>query len=304
MSEIDDLVAVYKASLDSLSEQKKAELEKELWDVYKSSIPAGQAAGHRRAWFKSVFDDSPTRYEHRQHMLSSGSWVQPFWDLYESGVPHWTIFRLYQTARTLAVEKSVIPAVAAKRVLEAHFSGKVVDLPPDSRPEESAPEELVPLADPFVQDSQISRTKAFIARLASMTDEYVKASLVGLSADQASVRKAVSDFSSYVSEASEDFRRKLSSLRSSATRDAQPRVSRSQFRSACEVLGVSFQFGGPVDLKACKRMMLNRARDLHPDKNGGSHSARAEYQAVIESYGLLESYAEGMKNENGEFANG
>jgi hypothetical protein len=325
MAEIDELIAVYKASLDSVTEFEKAQLEKELWDVYCSSCVNGKLPGPRRDWFKSVMDEPQGRYEHRSLMLASGPWVLPFWKMYEAKIPHWTVFRLYHSAKQRAVELETSYEEASEHVIRAHPSKPVAafsKLVPSSRtfpsgtdllraagppPAEEGPSfEPGPAARFDPSDSQSAKTRAFVSALNSLVDGYVAASLHGLPGDEDYLNKSVSDFLMFVEEASEDLRRRVGAyrVRSKNVVIAPVRVTRSQFRTACEVLGVTCSYGSPVDLKACKRMMMKRAARLHPDRNGGSHAAVSEYKAVIDSYDVLEKYAEGIRQEDGDSTHG
>lgn len=315
MSEIDRMIAQYVEQRPSMKEKQKAEAERRLWEAHCASLPEGERPGYRRDWFQEVLDGPAAGYEQRQMMLNAGPWVDPLWAMLDSGSAHYAVVRLFRKAKELAAKDQVPHEQAVRRVIDeygasGHLSysadGKVFRrLSPTEKARSVPPASISELeVDPSFDgsSSQNSRSKKFLLQLALLTDGYLKSSFGELEESDALLLKLASDeFIGFVREAAEDLKRRVNSVRSSVkTAGRRQRVSREQFRQACEVLNLPYSYGQKVDLRFCKKTMLKRAGPLHPDRNRGSHSAQVEYQAVIESYDVLEKYSEGQKHENGE----
>lgn len=313
MSDVSKLIAQYREQRGSMGEKQKAEAERRLWEAHCVSSGAGNH-GYRRDWFAKVLDGSAGAYEHRQMMLNAGPWVDPLWDMLDKGAAHYVVVRLFRQAREVAAKEQIAHERAVRRVIDEYNAAGVVAHSQDGKvfrrmtPTEKArsippPSDHEPDSDFGSLGTQNARSKKFLIQLSVLTDSYLKSCVEGPDDDtQLALRMASEEFVSFVREAAEDFKRRVNAVRSMVRKESRrQKVSREQFRQACEVLNLPYAYGQKIDLRFCKKTMLKRAAPLHPDRNNGSHSARAEYQAVVESYQVLEQYAEGMKlNEDGE----
>jgi len=319
MNELDKLVAAYKSECGAMSEKQKAESERRIWAVRYSSLGPDVPKGDRREWLASALGGTSAEYEHRSNLIGAGAWADPFWGMADSGASLYTVIRLFRDARKIVTSGQATHEDAVRSVIDGYNSLGYMARSPEGKvfrksgPGGRTPRPSDPPSVPGPSDrpkdynfdgssSQNSRSKKFLSELMSLADSYVLSSLADPDADEAlNLRIAKDDFLSYVREAAEDLRRRVTASRSVARKDVRrQRVTREHFRHACEVLNLPYVYGHAVDLRFCKRTMLKRAGPLHPDRNNGSHSAQSEYQAVIESYAVLEKYTEGLKNENGD----
>ena len=159
--------------------------------------------------------------------------------------------------------------------------------------------------DMDMDGTQNTRSKQFMTRVMSLSDEFLRTSVPDLSEiDSMTMKLAKDDFVSFVRESVEDLRRKILTMRQQSKKDRgrASRVSRDGLREASEVLGISVVYGVDVDLHRAKKIMIRRCAQLHPDKNGPvTEQQKNEYTAVVNAFKTLETYMEGRKlNENGE----
>jgi len=313
MNDLTKMISSYKGNSKSMTERQKAELESQLWASYTAS--SGKSSnGSSREWLVTVLGGKSRDYELRFTLWNAGEWVQPLWDLLENGMPRTTAVRLMREARSNASLNRVSLAVSLQAVLAAYNESGYEARTPEGKtyrrtsPGQKSQQETESESNPIFDSDQfqITRSKKFRDKLVALTSEYVRTSLTDYpNIDVIEARRAVDDFTSFVREACEDLRRKISVMRSEGRKDSKrQKVTRDQLRHACEVLGISVIYGHVPDLRVAKRAMLKRARELHPDRHGGSEKTRAEYQAVIESYGVIETYEKGLTvHANGDRSN-
>lgn len=316
MNKLQELITTYAQERGQMSEKQKAEAEVRIWDMHLTSIPRGEEKPERRYWLSSTLNGTLAEFELRNSLINAGAWVEPLWKMSESGTPLYTIIRLFRKARFMAVSDKM-PCEAALRVVLDYYNsgydarsqnGKAVKRRhPTFKPrsKSSIPPSEHERINSDSSSSQNTRSKQFLSDIMSLVEVYSTASVSDLGSDDfVLLQMAKEDFMNHAREAVEDFRRRISASRASSRKnEKKQKITRDKFKRACEVLNLPYTYGRPVDLRICKRTMLKRAGPLHPDRNNGSHSARVEYQAIIESYVTLETYSEGLKNENGDRIN-
>ncbi len=308
---LEELVQLYRETQDTLSEWEKAELENQIWEArFDREGPGLSRISERREWFRNKFGGNCNIYEKRSALFRSREWTQPIWDKINGGMPLTTAYPLYKRAKELSKVSGDSEQKSLEIILKNPRAGlppipppsgvQVITAPPVIAPkEEPIPvihhkkEKINPKEEPS-ETPQISNSKEYFRRMKDLTDSFVKSSLVDIEpylADQLS-----QEFTGWVREAYDDLRRKVSKHRQEASRTDNPRkrVSRAVFKRACEVLAFQAVFGKSLDLRAAKRRMITRARDLHPDRRDGSTETVAEYRAVVEAYQVLEQYTDEM----------
>jgi hypothetical protein len=303
--ELQQLIAEYKKAFGSLSEKQRAEEER---DLYELACPDGKGA--KREWMVANLGGQAQHYEHRAMLIMAGPWVDPLWKMFDEGVSRQTIVNLFRQARNLIARKHLAGEVALQQVIEEYNKTGHEARTPDGKiyrrrtPMEKQRSQPPPSMSqiPVEMDmdaTQNRRSKQFFSRLIALTDEYVRTSLVGLNhIDELEIKIAKDEFSSYIREACEDFRRRVYVMRSSSKKDRErrSRITREQLRQAAEVLGIPFVWDRDVDLKKAKKIMLRRLAQLHPDKGATTEAQKAEYTAVREAYDTLERYMEGRQS--------
>jgi hypothetical protein len=309
------LLVDYKEKLATMSEKQKAESEQCIWMAWEET-PNMPKFESRRDWAVATFGGSAAEYETRSMMLLAGPWTEPLWRMVDEGVSRGSVRNLFRQARKMVADEQVPHETALQRVIEAYnkmgyvaktADGKVYRRMSPTEKQRSRPPpamEDVPI-EMDMDSTQNRRSKLFLSRLTSLTDEFLRKSVPGLNGiDELQTKIYRDEFVSYMREAVDDLRRRVYALRSSAKKERTrlSRVSRDSLRLASEVLGISVVWSQDVDLKKAKKIMLTRAAQLHPDQKGPqTEQQKAEYRAVIEAYKTLERYMEGRKShEDGE----
>ena len=307
------LIDQYKEEFSSMSEKRKAEEER---DLYLLANP--DQRGGKREWMVKHLGGHAQHYEQRSMLIMAGPWVNPLWKMFDEGVTRNSIIQLFRQARDLIANKHMTSEGALTQVINTYNSTGYEARTPEGRryrkmtPMEKQRSQPPPANISIEMDmdtTQNRRSKQFLLRLVALTDEFVRTSLVGLShIDSLEMKITTDEFTSYVREACDDFRRRVYNMRSSAKKERvrQARVNRDELREAAEVLGISVVWDQDVDLRKAKKIMFRRAAQLHPDKTGPvSNEQKTEFTAVQEAYKTLERYMEGRKsNEVGERSHG
>jgi len=311
--ELRDLIAQYKKSFPTMTEKQRAEEER---DLYLLANP--DQRGGKREWMVANLGGATQHFEQRAMLIMAGPWVNPLWKMFDEGTSRNTIILLFRKARDLVSHKHMQGDEAIQKVLEEYNSqGHEAHTPEGRRYRRMSPVEKQrsrppPMTDvPIEMDmdaTQNRRSKQFMLRLMALTDEFVRTSLVGIShIDELEMKIAKGEFTSYIREACDDFRRRVYNMRSSSKKERErlSRVTRDELRQAAEVLGIPIVWDKDVDLRKAKKIMLRRCAQLHPDRGPVSDEQKAEFTAVREAYGTLERYMEGRKsNEVGERSHG
>ena len=300
------MIARYKASFDSWTEKQKAEAERDLWNTFKSENPS--YLGGKREWLKSTLGGPSLNYEQRSQLIMAGPWVGQLWAMIDSGTTQNSVIKLFRQARDRVAKTQIPGEEAVRQVIEEYNSrgheaktpsGKVYRRVTPLERQRTNPPSDIPI-EMDMDASQNRRSKQFMSRLIALADEYIRTSLTNTShIDEMMLKIAKDEFASFVREACDDLRRRVYVLRSSSKKDLQrlTRTTREQLREASEVLGISVVWGGEIDLRKAKKIMLRRCAQLHPDKTGSmTDEQRAEYTAVINAYKTIERYMEGRKS--------
>jgi hypothetical protein len=310
------LIAHYKASFSVWSEKQKAEAERDLWMVFKAANP--EYRGGKREWLKTTLEGPSLNYEHRSQLIMAGPWVNQLWTLLDEHMTYSTVITLFRLARDRMSKTQIPGEEAVRQVVEEYNSQGHIAKTPDGRVyrkmtplerQRTQPPPSMILIGMDMDAPQNKRSKQFMSRLVALADEYVRTSLTNTShIDEMMLKIAKDEFTSFVREACDDLRRRVYNLRSSSKKDLErlTRVTRSQIQEASEVLGISIVWGGEVDLRKAKKIMLRRCAQLHPDKTGSmTEEQKTEYTAVVNAYKTIERYMEGRKsNAAGERSHG
>lgn len=312
---LEELIELYRVNLETMTEWDKAVLESQIWDLRATKEgPGVSRLGERREWFQNKFGGTYAQYERRAALYHARDWTQPLWEKIKGGSSLNDVYNYYKRAKELGKLNGKPGPSAFRASLELVLVDKNAGLPPPvvvvkpvpeqravpspkEKEEEPAPEpkEAAHRRPVDYQDvtglPQISNSKEYLRRMKELTDDFVRSSLGDIDPYQADILTA--EFMGWIREAYDDLRRKVSKYRQEANSEStKKRVSKEAFKRACEVLSFRGTFGKPIDLRAAKKRMFVRARDLHPDSNEGSTEKVAEYDAVQKAYRVLEQYTE------------
>jgi hypothetical protein len=315
--DIKKLVAQYKESFSSMTEKKRAEEER---DLYLLANPNGRdGKGGKREWLAAYVGGATQHFEQRAMLLTAGPWVNPLWEMFDKDTSRSTIIQLFRNARNTMVRKQIPGEEALKITLDEYnnrgheartSSGKTYRrMSPLEKQRSSPPSPMKDMSIEMDMDaSQNRRSKQFFSQMTALSDEFVRTSLVRVSGiDELTIKIAKDEFTSFIQEACNDFRRRVYVMRSASKKDhvRAARITREKLREAAEVLGISIVWDQDIDLRKAKKIMFRRCAQLHPDHSNTSDEQKAEYRAVVEAYNIIERYMEGRKtNEVGERSHG
>jgi hypothetical protein len=283
---MDQLMQQYSQTKLTLSEKQKAELEREIWFQYSTAKGRGfSKETPRRSWFQSHFGGTKKEYQDRSVLMNAGPWVEPIWQRIESGLPVSTALNLIKISKNKAASSGSSNEDALKKALEEYDSIKYTC-------RNAAGKEFkrnAPYKENCDKPGSIGDSSEFFRQIRTLTEEFLNVRLVGI--DPYLAEQAKTEFVEWIKQGYEDLRKRIMRHRRDAKQEVMAKIGRTRFVQSCEVLGIRATFGKPIDLNKAKKAKFNRVKNLHPDKNDGSHALQEEYQAVIKAYNLLEDYA-------------
>ncbi len=292
------LISEYEEIRRSNDEKEKALCESRM---YRASLMGSIRIFAK--WASEKFGEPPVCYEQRLSLVSAGEWAEPLWKMLDDGASRNTVIELFRAAKRNVTEPTVSPREALAKILEEYRSNNSV-LPKGVKPKAEKAAKSVSMSMDM-DDSQNKRSKQFLNRITTLADEFIRTSIRNITPiEEMGVKVAKEEFTLFIREACDDFRRRVYVLRSGSRKDQErsSRITRDNLRDAAEVLGISVVWGNKVDLRFAKKMMMTRCAQLHPDKAGAmSDKQKGEYTAVVEAYKTFDRYMEGFKShEDGE----
>lgn len=290
MSHLLTLIAEYRDKANDWSEHERAQAELAIWRE------RGGQAGGRREWFAETFGGSQREYEERYYLQTSQG-TAPLWEAVEAR--QITMSRaviIHREAKRAAAQERGLVVKEVKRLLAEYLALPVVriehGMPIHGRRPERAIKPRRSQLDP----------KEFRAKLRELIGRYVGQRLDGVHADV--IARRIDQLDAELQQLLDDFGERLHRDKANANRRAdaentataiQHRIRRRAFTEACRTLNITVPPPNrPIDLAAAKKAKRALVREYHPDRNPAT---RAAYEAVIEAYRTIETYAE--ENERG-----
>lgn len=260
----------YQNERETLSSFDLAMLELEIFRLSKSSRKEKASQGK---WLAKLFGVSPAAVGARLELLNQGEWVKRLWKDMDNGLAPTTATRLMRFVREQSEDME-------KRV-----------------------QLLNSFTEEFLRTKKFPTIKAPANRSSIILQQTSKGFLSDVEvlarkfADECNLENTcekdilVDDFITSIKVAIEDFRRSVYKKRKEKKED-EIRVGRRTLAMACEVLGITCNFGKvpTCGWNQARVIYSKRAAQLHPDKNNGSEATVSEYQRVIESWEALKTY--------------
>lgn len=290
---LEDLSSLYSVQM---TEHERAKLEAQIWGL----VPASERSkGGIGGYFRKKFSIPGYAITNRHQLHLEGDNAIPLWDRIHRGMPIHTAMLILREARRSSQLTGISLVDEIKRHIDKHdnlgvavqtSTGKVFRRNPAAKVQtEAAPSEL-PRAE-----QEIADTKNLWTTMRTMVSEYLDVRLEGCdSSDVDDVKRRVSaDLNAVISDMQATVRRVLRG------RVDVESVTRSQVIDACRALGMDPPPPGkPVDEKKAKHQRKVYSRQYHPDVHGGSEETRHLFQAVNDSYKILERYNEQFQLSN------
>lgn len=295
----------YREKSPGLTQRERAAFERDIWALRRSII-GGTKPGAMRSFFNDTFGGGPGGYECRSCLINGGELSEPIWAAIEQ-----KLFGVHTGSSILAdARKATQDPEERKRIVREliEIKSKSNHLAPANAKTSKAKSRLVakkpepaatpsPAPAPASPDLLKQAISDYTKRLESLTAELLFR--LGSSLDAHESADIYQDFM-------ETLKLQLNELRQNIQRGCrrtlaqEDRVGRVRFMQACEVLGIPGAWGKPIDLKLAKQRKWERARQLHPDRNGGSREHEVELQGVMDAYDILEQYSQQQKNHGGQ----
>lgn len=291
---LEELSSLYNVQM---TEHERARLEAQIWGLVPSSERSKGGIG---GYFRRKFNIPGYAITNRHQLHLEGEVVAPLWDRIHQGMPIHTAMLILRDSRRSSQATGISLADEIKRHLEKHdnlgiavqtSTGKVFRRNPAARATraESVESEL-PRAT-----QEVSEAKNLWAKMRTMVSEYLDARLEGCDPSDIddTKRRVEADLNVVISDMQDAVRRAVRG------RVDVESVTRRQVVDACRALGMDPPSPGkPVDEKKAKQQRKLYSRQYHPDVHGGSEETRHLFQAVNDSYKVLERYNEQFQSSN------
>lgn len=290
---VGDLIAHHRQLVEAGATDKAlAEVEYRVMEAAPEDIPR---SGHALLkWASSVLKQSQHMMARRRELWIAGAPADPLWARVDAGMPIGRTARVLRAARGRASRRN---REAFRRAIEEELRKMDYRPSPEPAAEAAAPTPILPTAgeaaDPFPSLPPLPApglaAREFWQRLREVLAEHMRPRLEFMPEHE---RDRLLD----------DFDRDVQSLcaqhsskwkKSARAQQDQQRVSRQRFANALRVLhmdpprrGASLE---PLLAQANKQKKI-MARLYHPDSHGGSEHTRAQYQAVLDAFLVVEQY--------------
>lgn len=278
---------------------KLAEMEEKLWNFVRELEGTNSTHLHsRRIWFYQNFGGKTSEYEIRGTLLKGEEAAHVLFERMDTGtMSHSMAKKILGKARQLGKQYGVDLDITVKSVLKQYKGSKSsvdrakLDKVPSARKETAvrairdADTNFDPKEDPTKLSKQFKHT------VMAATENYIKAMFANRNMSEALKSRMADDFRISMDQLIDTWRRDLVISKQQNREDSLNQISRAKFKWACEVLGLSYKFSDPIDIKKVNKKKLIRARNLHPDRNP-TPEAEEEYLAVISAFDTLKQYDE------------
>lgn len=265
-AKLEGKIAAYKAGAHQLSEQQKAMLEDELWQLKLSMAGSGFSKKvERRDWICEVLGVKTGQSSDRAALFRAGAAADPIWDAIAAGelsLP--SGYDVLRQARKFFPKSDL--AAAVKRVLNKDVAEEVPE------PEEDAG----------------ARSGRFYLKIRKMIEVNTRQQLEG--ADEFTVQKIVGDFDKLLAAEFTALGGEIYRLKMRDKKDAIDKIGHTRFKQACQILCIEdASFSKPIDTKLLRNRYKIVLKATHTD-HSGTRETEGAYQAVVEAYQVLTQF--------------
>ena len=279
--------------------RRKAELEEQMWACL--SIRERAPFHGRAKYFAHTLGGSQRQYGERMYLLNAKE-NEELWRRVEfEAMGLTTATRLHREARANA-ERHKIPLKDALFLVLKEYDR----LPQQKTPSGHVVHKRTPTSLSRTKQKQIKKERrkagqirrngdAFWMELRDTIREYVVAHLPdGETVEVEPVWRALETDLRVVID---DFQARLSRLRKEQ-REALAPIKRARLRNACQTLHLDPPTkNSPLNMAKVRKQKRVLARAYHPDAHGGDESMRAQYDAVLEAYRIIEQWQNEQEKE-------
>jgi hypothetical protein len=263
-----------------------AVLEHQIWNQLKLDQKDGldtSPVEMRRNWFHRRFSPkyggNISDYMLRNAIYNAGSWAHPLFDRVDHGFIKLSAAALVvREAKKMAKGSGIDQSTALARIIETPTKCK-------------QPAPISTESDITFDGSAGTNSKAFLHKAHALAAAYVEVAFASTYIDKYYKDRLIADFKDSLDLAVAELRKGIYKTKLDTKDDGIQEIGETNFVWACEVLGFTYSFGDPVDMKAVKTRKNKRSLELHPDRNQDSPGVRAEFERVQEAYIILESYS-------------
>jgi hypothetical protein len=266
---------------------RKAQIEDRIWNLV---LPAERRPYKSKPrYLAHALGGAINQYAQRAYLLKAKGNTELWRRVDHEGMLATTAVRLHREARVLEKRRKIPFIDALMTVL-----GEYDSLPKRGKTRARNPSKLSRVKDRQVQQAR-KRAKqvrengdTFWKELRESIREYVVAHLPdGEVVDIDPVWRALETDLKVVIE---DFQSRLSRLRREQRETLEP-IKRSRLRDACQTLHLDPPTKTkPLDMARVRKQKRVLARAYHPDAHGGDDSMRAQYNAVLDAYHVIEQW--------------
>lgn len=278
-----------------------ATLEDELWSKKKvADGPGLTKKGERRDWFQETFGGNVSEYEVRATMFNAGEPAHVLLERMDNNTLSPSMARkILSRGRELSKQHGVDLDICVDSVLK-QFPKVPVDkakLPrAPTKKRETAARAVAATSTEFSTDTGPTQlSKQFKVIITETAENYVTAMFFGRNVSESQKNRLSDDFRISIDQLIDEWRKKIVTAKRQNREDTVKQLSRERFEWACEVLGFNLKFGDAINLKTINRRKIERARNLHPDRNS-SPEARDEYEDVLDAYSIFQEYHDILPN--------
>ena len=289
--EAEHLIALYKTNEATLSEKRKAEMERDIWAL----VTAGEKRVEERAtWLSRVCGVTYNAVRCRAEVLAFGSAAEVLWERIDKKKLHLCTARQFArkagglSRQATMGEERLTKGAALQAIIDEY----------DHRPRERVVNGVPTRTSVPVRKED---NKSLWVAVGELVTRRLSAKFKGLDAHVTAT--LISDFERDIKIATDDLQRRI--LREQSTgkefsETMRAALTRTQLVDACAVLILDPPvFGKPIDLEKAGKQKRQLARQYHPDANEGQEHKRALYEAVINAYNTLENYAAMYNSKSG-----
>lgn len=291
-TKLDELLELY----DALVKQEKpgqlalVRLEQAIWEQLKLSQGRGATktpeVGERRDWFFKRYGGSVSNYEHRATIYNAGPWAHNLFDKVDSGILKLSFAAIaVRRAKQIGRQYLITYDAALPQALDELIQSGIKSV------KESRPKVPIETALEIFDQGNTANSKVFYRKVMTLAASFIEVSFKDRYVDEYYKQRLVDDFNDSLELLIQEFRKKINQTKRDTIDDGIKEVGAAKFAWACEVLGLAYEFGAPVDMRLAKKRKQKRALELHPDRNQNNPKAGEELDNVMEAYAVLENYS-------------
>lgn len=279
---LEELIARHQELLEEGAPDKAlAEVEFRLMDAAPDDIPR---SGHALLqWASNTLGQSQHAMARRRELWIAGPAADPLWARVDAGMPIGRTARVLRAARGRASRRN---REAFRRAIEDEL--RKMDYRPADEDAVATPSRLPDVSDPELPAPNLG-AREFWQKLRRVLSEHMRPRLGFMPEHERD--RLLDDFDRDVQALCAQHSSKWQ--KSAKVQQERQRVSRQHFANALRALHMDPpRRGAPLEpvLAQANKQKKTLARLYHPDSHGGSEHMRAQYQAVLDAFLVIEQY--------------